>query len=105
MVGYQSTETSAVHTKTENQANGDAKAPTATERVLKGLGHLGPGPLLRFLPLAGLATQALSSRKQSGDWHREIFIFLDSTVVAFKLVDTHFFLRHPSGSKLLRECS
>lgn len=31
MVGYQSTETSAVHTRTENQANGDAKAPTARE--------------------------------------------------------------------------
>lgn len=51
MVGFQSTETSAVHTKTENQANGDAKAPTATERVLKGLGHLGPVPLVRFSPL------------------------------------------------------
>lgn len=50
MVGYQSTETSAVHTRTENQANGDAKAPRATERVLKGLGHLGPGPLVRFSP-------------------------------------------------------
>lgn len=95
------TYTHTPHHTTENQANGDARHQPAQRESVKGWDTRALVLWAGLHTLAGLATQALSSRKQSSDWHREIFIFLDSIVVAFKLVHPFSFLRHPSGQSSL----